>query len=69
MTDQQKALFECGYAAYANGVARERIVSKSAADLRWLRRGWDASKEDNESLREQWENSDLGVGRSPLDGN
>lgn len=55
MTTHETAMFEGGFRAYADGVSRELITSLpiDSASKDWALRGWDASKDANESLRRQ----------------
>jgi hypothetical protein len=55
MTPHETAMYLGGFAAYADGVARELIISLpiDSESKGWALRGWDASKADNESLARQ----------------
>ncbi len=57
MTDQEVSLFEAGFRAYADGLPREFPALSNCWQpwIKWWLKGWDASKEANELLRQQFE--------------
>lgn len=55
MTDAQVRLFEEGWLAYANGMRLPCAPSHlNAKERRWWLKGYDASRESNELLAQQW---------------
>ncbi len=53
MTDQEKAWFERGFAAYADNVPRHQLYlltpqTDTMNALKWMDRGWTANREDHE---------------------
>ncbi len=56
MTNQEKVWFERGFAAYAENIPRHQLYIltpkiDAGIALKWIERGWTASKEDNDLLR------------------